>query len=160
MDNSTLHGFCSAVKFFQKIHNTIDESRIENDKAFIRQTLNEIVDKKTKDEELIIPSVSKEKNISSLEEKRKLEILVTRKKEAGEISLSKNEKAMKYDEIAIPVLDSVTGEIKAVAKGTTEEIKDYPIERFQINKIVRADDTTHLAHTDKGKTIPIIEVTG
>jgi hypothetical protein len=140
----------------KKKQNTIDENKVENDKSFIRQALNEIVEQQSDNTEHINSPVVLSK--SSPNEKKELEKLLTKKKSSGQITLTKNELAMRHDSEVEPVLDFLTGDIKAVKKTTNIEVKDYPIERFQINKIIKADNDTKIATTDKGSTIPIREV--
>ena len=133
----------------KKKQTNIDLSKTENDKEFIRQALNEIVLIKTNQNE-----------IKNSPDKHRLNSILAAKEEAGEIQLTNNEKSMKYDDKVMPVFDSVSGEIKAVLKNTNTEVIGYPIERFQINKIIKTDDEKAVAYTDKGKLIPIMEVDG
>lgn len=135
----------------KKRQNVIDESKVENDKAFIRQALSEIVSTEK-------PSITVKAHHG--EGKEALKTVIAKKINSGEITFSKNDKAMKYDDKVMPVLDSASGEIKAVFKDTQEELIDYPIERFQIQKIISTSDDGKIATTDKGKQIPVIEVTG
>ena len=78
----------------------------------------------------------------------------------GALTLTKNEKAMKYDfnGEAEVVYDLGTDTIKAVKKGTSIELEDYPVERGQVGEINRIERDEGMAYSENGKKIRITTV--
>lgn len=152
----------------KKQNQTLEEDKASNDKEFIRAALAEIkTNGKTDFSTIPRALANKEDNggskmVSTIlqQERNQLDKVIQEKIKDGSIKLTSNEKAMKYDfnnEVE-PVYDSSTEMVKAVKKGTNEEITEYPTERFQIGKITRVDIQENKAYSDNGKSLRITTV--
>jgi len=149
----------------KKKNQTIEEDKVDNDKEFIRAALSEIKSGTKSSQDTFRQALNNKENnggskaVSSIlqAERNKLDNVIYEKVKKGELKLTTNEKAMKYDfngEVE-PVYDVNSSSVKAVKKGTTEELTEYPVERFQIGKITRIDGTEGKAYSDNGKSIKI-----
>jgi hypothetical protein len=147
----------------KKNQQIIDKEKVDDSKDFIRTTLEVIHSNSFQNNREVYntdsDNISSKNNQSHLASQKELDRILQEKLTKGDIKLTKNEKAMKYDydNKAEVVLDSSTGNIKVVEKGTNIEIKDYPLERVNIGAVVRTDEKK--AYTKDNKTIRIVENT-
>jgi hypothetical protein len=131
----------------KKVQIKTDEAKVSNDSEFIRKTLEEINQKGI---ELVKRNTQKNDSVT-------LDAIVNAQIQEGAITLSQNEKAMALDfkNMVEIVYDTNTETIKAVKKGTDNELKDYPIERSGIKNINNIDYDSKIAFCDNGQTIPL-----
>jgi hypothetical protein len=134
----------------------LDTDKVENDKEFIRKALEEI--QGNSNNKGSVTFNGKTVSLSKNYDKTALDRTIDQYTDNGAIAMSKNEKFMKLDFNGETeyVLDSKSGDIKAVFKGTENEIPEYPIERAQISKIIKVE--SGLAYSDNGKTVRVVEV--
>lgn len=119
----------------------------EQQKEFVRLAMEEISNNKNRFN-------NKQNTVSDSEDI--LDNVIEKKIKNGEISLTKNEKAMKYDynnEVDV-VYDMSSESVRAVKKGTLIELEDYPIERAQIDQITKVDGNK--AYTKDGRIITAV----
>ena len=143
----------------------VDEERADNDKEYVRSIIEEIK-KENKNNKINSDKVISSRDIVSMidnsKKQKELELLeknIDSNIENGSIQLTKNEQAMKYDfknEVDI-VYDQTSETVKAVKKDTTEELKDYPIERADIDKITRIQNG--YAYSSNNKKIKVVDKT-
>lgn len=145
---------------------SVEEDKVNNDKEYIRSIISEINNSDNKNYNRNLIS-SANRNVNNIvedkkrnNEKKLLEDNINKRMESGELSLTKNEKAMKYDfnNEAEVVYDINTESLKAVKKGTNIPLKDYPIERGQVGEITRIESDEGLAYSDTGKKVKIVSV--
>ncbi len=146
---------------------SVEEEKVNNDKEYIRNVISEINSMQTNkpSNRSMIKSENRTTvnvldDIKHEKEKEMLEKNIQDMMDKGTLSLTKNEKAMKYDfngEAEI-VYDLNTNTVKAVKKGTSMELKDYPIERGQIDAITRIESDEGMAYSENGKKIRITNV--
>ena len=90
----------------------------------------------------------------------KLDDIINEKLQNNEISLTKNEKAMKYDFIeggVVKKYDPNKESIVAVQKNTGKIIEDYPIERFGVDsEIIQVDEKNNTVTLKDGSSINFI----
>ena len=146
---------------------SIDEEKVNNDKEYIRSIITEINSgnkPKTTSKRMITSDDRVPINIVDeakiQKEKEMLEKNIMAQLESGKMLLTKNEKAMKYDfhNEAEIVYDNNSDTLKAVKKGTSLELSDYPIERGQVGKIIRIENDEGMAYADNGKKVRITSV--
>ena len=147
---------------------SVEEEKVNNDKEYIRSVIEEINNgsrnKITPSRNMLSNSGRTVANIADEAKRNKetelLEAAIKNKMDAGEIKLTKNEKAMKYDfnGEAEVVYDTNTETLKAVKKGTTIPLNDYPIERAQVGTITRIEQEEGVAYSDNGKKVRITPV--
>ena len=148
---------------------SVEEEKVNNDKEYIRNVISEISNMQTKKKEMgsrqLIDSnnrttVNVLEDIKKEKEKELLEANIQNMMDKGALTLTKNEKAMKYDfnGEAEVVYDLGTETIKAVKKGTSIELEDYPVERGQVGEINRIERDEGMAYSDNGKKIRITTV--
>jgi hypothetical protein len=137
----------------KKKQQIIDENKVENDKEFIRNTLSEI--QKGENKDFKIGNKKEKKN-----DKEELDKHINSLLENKRIKITKNDAAMKYDfdDKSEAILDSVSGEVKVIDKNTGNELKDYPVNRINIGKVIRVDNERKTAYTENGKTIRVVEI--
>jgi hypothetical protein len=148
---------------------SVEEEKVNNDKEYIRNVISEIstmqakkresgsrelIDSKNRTTVNILDDIKREK------ETELLEANIQNMMDKGALSLTKNEKAMKYDfnGEAEVVYDLATETVKAVKKGTSIELPDYPVERGQVGEINRIERDEGMAYSDNGKKIRITTV--
>jgi len=147
---------------------SIEQEKVNNDSEYVRTIMNQIAREQTKGGSISRSMISSENRTSvtvaeeakRLDEQKKVEENIKARMEEGSISFTKNEKAMKYDfnNEAEVVYDMNTETIKAVRKGTSVELPDYPVERGQVGEITRIEVDEGLAYSDNGKKIRITYV--
>lgn len=151
----------------KKRQQEIEKDKNDDGKDWIRATLNAIqLDNlkagQKKLEEIQLGTVPIVRNVtpSKKVDKSQLDKIIDEKLNSGEISFTKNEKAMKYDfnDDAEPIYDTISNSIKVVKKGTSEEIKEYPLERVRVGKLIDKDEEKQIAYFENGKTLRIGEV--
>lgn len=146
---------------------SVEEEKVNNDKEYIRNVIQEInnMDRKTPTGRTLISADNR--SVTNIvdeakrnKEKELLEANIKSKMDEGAIKLTKNEKAMKYDfnNEAEVVYDTNTESLKAVKKGTSFPLNDYPIERAQVGTITRIEQDEGLAYSDNGKRVRITAV--
>ncbi|MBR1818154.1 MAG: hypothetical protein IJ772_04820 [Bacilli bacterium] len=148
----------------KKRSQTVEEDKAANDKEFIRAALSEIGKDQMTAKKLFVEhrvGNTGSRLMSELTaDKSKLDSVVSSKLESGELTLTKNEKAMKYDfnnEVDY-VYDTNSQLVQPVRKGTTTVISDYPRERIPINKIVRVDLDEKKAYSDTGTKLRVVAI--
>lgn len=145
---------------------SVEEEKVNNDKEYIRSVISEINNNDFKKGNRNLLNANGRTTINVLEEKKHdkekelLEANIKHRMEDGDIKLTKNEKAMKYDfnNEAEIVYDTNTESLKAVKKGSNIPLNDYPIERGQIGDITRIEADEGMAYSDSGKKVRIISV--
>ena len=138
----------------KKKNQIVEEDKAQTDRDFIRTALEEIKNNSKSTSFEINKKTGKNSEISILDN------IIKEKMNSGEIKLTSNEKAMKYDfnnEVE-PVYDTSTESIKAVKRGTKEVVTDYPLERFQIDTISRVDLSESKAYSTNGKVIKTVKL--
>ena len=148
---------------------SVEEEKVNNDKEYIRNVINEINNTQNRRQVSTNRNLLKSNDrttinilddIKEQKEKEMLEKNIEQMMNDGIIQLTKNEKAMKYDfngEAEI-VFDTNSNSLKAVKKGTSLELTDYPIERGQIGEITRFEADEGMAYSDNGKKVRMIPV--
>lgn len=129
------------------------ESEKNNDsKEFIREAIEEL----NRSNYSRIEN-NKEYNINK--GKELLDNVINEKINSGEIKMSKNDLAMKYDfnNNTEVVFDENTNSPKVVKKGTNNIINDYPIERAQLEPVVRVDVESKKAYCKDGRILKIVK---
>lgn len=142
---------------------SIDEEKVNNDKEYIRSVIQEINNgpKRVPTRTLITSEGRSALNIvdeaKQNKEKELLEANIQNMMDKGTITLTKNERAMKYDfnNEAEVVYDTATETLKAVKKGTSIPLNDYPIERAQVGNITRIESDEGMAYSDNGKKVRV-----
>lgn len=147
----------------KKRSQTVEEDKAANDKEFIRAALSEIGKDQMNAKRLYVEHKTSNgtRMLSELvADKTKLDSVVNKKLDSGELSLTKNERAMKYDfnnEVEY-VYDTNTELVQAVKKGTTNIIQDYPRERIPISKITKVDLDEKKAYSDNGTKLKVVSI--
>ena len=145
----------------------IDQDKVNNDKEYIRSVIEEINSgngrTKTNRSLTTIEGRTAINVVDAAKEKKEKELLeanIQAMMDNGTIQLTKNEKAMKYDfnGEAEVVYDVNTESLKAVKKGTSIPLNDYPLERAQVGNITRLETAEGLAYSDNGKKVRITAV--
>ncbi|MGL4950069.1 MAG: hypothetical protein ACRC5M_06775 [Anaeroplasmataceae bacterium] len=137
---------------------SVEEEKVDNDKEYIRTMLSEI-HRSADNTKAIKLSTANGRDLMSENNRIKsqniLDKTIADKMKSGELSLTKNEKAMKLDfnDMAEVVYDLDTEELKAVKKGTSEPLDDYPVERGQIGNISKVDTVEGLAFDSTGRKV-------
>lgn len=143
----------------------IDEKKADNDKEFIRTALSEINNPKMISRRYFnekIDNITSDAIKSAADtnmDKLMLERVIENKVNEGTISFTKNEKAMKYDfnnEVEI-VFDIEAKKPVAVKSGTNKVVTDYPIERANVDNILREDLTEGKVYCENGKTLRMVK---
>lgn len=145
---------------------TVEEEKVNNDKEYIRSVISEINNNDFKKSSRNLLNTNGRTTINVLEEKKHnkekelLEANIKHRMEDGDLKLTKNEKAMKYDfnNEAEIVYDTNTESLKAVKKGSNIPINDYPIERGQVGDITRIEADEGMAYSDSGKKVRMTSV--
>ena len=149
---------------------SVEEEKVNNDKEYIRSVISEINSmQENKRKETPARNLLKSENRNTVDimddlkrqkEKEILEENIKKQMETGNIALTKNEKAMKYDfnGEAEVVYDLESNSVKAVKKGTSFELPDYPVERGQVGEITRIEQDEGMAYSDNGKKIRVTTV--
>jgi len=91
--------------------------------------------------------------------KAKLRERVQSKLDTGVITITPNERAMKYDyqDRVAYAFDNTTSKVVAIVKAASKPIQDYPTERIPKIRIVKKDGNT--ATTSTGEELPVITTT-